>query len=309
MRTASRRCNLSASAGTYHATYSTRAAVDNASLEDRRDDVAIGVGGMGDSTVAIGLAVLGDLPQLQALDRKALRQTNSYGELPTHRAANASILAWLATEGEVPTDQPATTAQGGSGQLPIHAYAMRGDIASLEWLDAHNDRPGLLLAPAHGSTGMQAVHFAAASRAQSVLAWLHEHGADIQARSSTGQQPVHLSALGHDIVSLRWLHKNGADLGAVRATDRATAAHFAASGASADPRAALRTMMWLERHGVDLLARTVPQRQTAFDLWPADTGTSLDDLATSDGEFNNWWMNVHRKDVNRDQASQRNAEL
>jgi hypothetical protein len=63
-----------------------------------------------------------------------LLRTNVNGELPTHRAGTVEVLEWLGTEAGVPFNQPTGAIGGGSrGQLPVHAAALRGDIAALAW--------------------------------------------------------------------------------------------------------------------------------------------------------------------------------
>ena len=39
------------------------------------------------------------LSELAVLDRQALLLTNSHGELPTHRPANAEVMEWLVATG------------------------------------------------------------------------------------------------------------------------------------------------------------------------------------------------------------------
>ena len=82
---------------TWHATYSE--------ADPGSDEAVIGIGGMGDSTVAMGLAVTGNLDGLAALARErpsALLQTNAHGELPTHRAGTVEVLGWLGATANVP---------------------------------------------------------------------------------------------------------------------------------------------------------------------------------------------------------------
>jgi len=247
----------------------------------------LGVGGMGDSTEAMGLAVTGDLAGLAALaaaEPGALTRRNAKGELPTHRAATVEVLAWLATEAGVPfLDE----ADGGGGQ-PIHSAALRGDVAAMAWLHEHGAR---LDAVSVGS-GQQPAHFAAAGRSLAALAWLHAHGASMEARSGSGQVPLHLAALAGDREMLAWLLEQGADIAAVRTSDEATAAHFAAVGGDGDPSTALRTLMFLDKRGADLSARTL-QGQTALDLWMASP-EEMESLALADQEFGEWWRSKLR---------------
>ena len=263
-------------AHTWHATYSSGGAV-------------LGVGGMGDSTEAIGLAVTGDLAGLSALaaaEPGALSRRNAKGELPTHRAATVEVLAWLATEGGVPFLDDADH-DGGGGQ-PIHAAALRGDMASMAWLHEHGAR----LDAVSARSGQQPAHFAAAGRSLAALAWLHAHGASVEARSGSGQVPLHLAALAGDREMLAWLLEQGADVAAVRTSDGATAAHFAAVGGDGDPATALRTLMFLDKRGADLSARTL-QGQTALDLWMASP-EEMESLALADEEFAEWWRDKLR---------------
>ena len=210
---------------------------------------------------------------------------NAKGELPTHRAATVEVLAWLATEGGVPF---LGGADGGGGQ-PIHSAALRGDVAAMAWLHEHGAR---LDAVSVGS-GQQPAHFAAAGRSLAALAWLHAHGASTEARSGSGQVPLHLAALAGDREMLAWLLEHGADIAAVRTSDGATAAHFAAVGGDGDPSTALRTLMFLDKRGADLSARTI-QGQTALDLWMASP-EEMESLALADEEFADWWRSKLRQ--------------
>ena len=57
------------------------------------------------------------------------------------------------------------------------------------------------------------------------------------------------------------------DLGALRQSDGASAAHFAAAGADGDMKAALRTLAWLDRKVPNAnLASTTVAGQTPLDL-------------------------------------------
>ncbi len=60
------------------------------------------------------------------------------------------------------------------------------------------------------------------------------------------------------------------DLGALRRSDGASAAHFAAAGADGDMKAALRTLAWLDKNvpGANLASTTVAG-QTPLDLYVA----------------------------------------
>lgn len=281
-------------AGTYHATYSSSSGSSTAAGpgEQNGAGAVIGIGGMGDSTVAIGYAVAGDLEGLAALalrNSTSLLRTNAHGELPTHRAATAEVLGWLAAEGSVPLDQP--TGQEGGAQLPVHAAAMRGDIEALALLDRH----GMDLRAVASGSGQQPTHFAAAGRSLAALAWLHDAGSDIHASSSTGQQPLHLAALAGDTAMLSWLVEHGVSINTARLTDGATASHFAAHGGTADPETALLALMWLDQNGADLQAKT-QTGQTPSDLlslWagqgPARAERLVEKLAAQDEAFGAWW--------------------
>ena len=90
---------------TWHATYSE--------TDPDSGEAVIGIGGMGDSTVAMGLAVTGNLDALTTLLQEspsALLQTNAHGELPTHRAGTVEVLSWLGETAKVPFKSTAAVA-------------------------------------------------------------------------------------------------------------------------------------------------------------------------------------------------------
>ena len=76
-------------------------------------------------------------------------------------------------------------------QQPVHAAAMRGDLSALAWLKDH----GADMQAVAQETGQQPTHFAAAGRSLDGLAWLGGNGGDLTAVSGSGQQPLHLAAL------------------------------------------------------------------------------------------------------------------
>ena len=92
---------------------------------------------------------------------------------------------------------------------------------------------------------------------------------------------------------LAWLLEQGADIAAVRTSDAAMAAHFAAVGGDGDPVTALRTLMFLDKRGADLSVRTI-QGQTALDLWMASP-EEMESLALADEEFGEWWRGKLRQ--------------
>lgn len=193
----------------------------------------------------------------------------------------------------------ANGAGGSRGQLPVHAAAMRGDIAALAWLHAHGESMQAVAT----DTGQQPTHFAAAARSLDALAWLGSHGGDLTALSHTGQQPLHLAALAGDTATLSWLEEQGVDLGALRQSDGASAAHFASAGGDGDAAAALRTLAWLDQRGQVDLAATTLAGQTALDLWSAGID-EIEKVAAEDEEVAAWWQKQQDRASSADHAQE-----
>ena len=121
--------------GTWHATYSHTPAAGP--LQGQQ--VVIGVGGMGQSTQSMALAVLGDVEALERLHKRDtkgtfLSSTNKFGEQAVHHAADVATLRWLIEQGGVDVNQGTTR----TGITPMHRAAIQGSVDGLQYLSSAN---------------------------------------------------------------------------------------------------------------------------------------------------------------------------
>jgi ankyrin repeat protein len=308
-------------AGAWHATYSERGDGATGGADNNAPPLVVSVGGMGDSTPAIGQVVLGNYAGLQSLlitDPDALHRLNSLGEAAIHHAPNAAVFQWLVEHGADILQRDR------KGQGIVHLAAMRDAVWLLEAVCGTSNRAGvgvgavgaadgiadgaaaLQAAAVRGcvntratSTGQQPIHFGTSGRATTTMQWLVAHGADVNAQSMDGQTPVHLAAYVGDVALLDWLFGHGGDLHAARTSDGANAAHFAAANGANDQRIAV--FDWLAAHGVVMDLPTTTQQQGQGQQRPADLAAALNSVTVVK------WFALHAK---KDAASpNRRSEL
>jgi hypothetical protein len=196
-------------AGTWHATYNLQTELSGG--------VTLAVGGMGGSNSAIAAAVTGDLPALARLGKKnRLLGRNGQGEQAIHRASSVAVVRALDALGAAPLGSFSTA----SGLLPLHYYAMDGEIAQLEWVrnklisspNSNSDSDSDSSDAAAGAgvfctqearegsrfAGQYPLHFAAAKCSLAALDWLvNQAGCPLLTPDSdkgNGQQPIHTAA-------------------------------------------------------------------------------------------------------------------
>ncbi len=92
----------------------------------------------------------------------------------------------------------------------IHDYALKADVKHVAELVARD--PSLI--KARNSLGKTPLHMAVTSGSTEMVAWLVEHGADINAKDNTGLTPLHVAAWWTATERAGYLLDHGANLNA-----------------------------------------------------------------------------------------------
>jgi ankyrin repeat protein len=156
----------------------------------------------------------------------------------------------------------------------IHDYASKADIKNVATLVARDSS----LVHARNALGKTPLHMAVTSGSTKMVAWLIEHGADVNTQDNTGLTPLHVAAWWTATERAAYLLDHGADL---NATDKFgdTPLHIAA----AHGRKAM--VVFLIERGAKPAARNKDGR-TPAELARAnrqsDTAEVLDHLVAAD---------------------------